>query len=88
MNFFVIFLPLLLLSLIEKYNAKIVSTEQHFKFNPWKELSEEEIISIKQAFKARNSSVYTRINQITKERIHMNYDDYGKIIGNYNRENL
>ena len=64
------------------------STEQHFKFNPWEVINEEEIEVVEELFKNQNANVYSRISNIIKDRIHMNYDNYGKIICNYNREDL
>ena len=64
------------------------STEQHLKFNTWEVLDENQIETEEELFKNNYTNAYSRITNIIKDRIHMNYDQYGKIVCNYNREDL
>ena len=63
------------------------SIEQHFKFNPWEVLSKEQIVG-EELFRDNYSRTYSIITNIIKDRIHINYDKFGKIVCNYKRENL
>ena len=64
------------------------STEQHFKFNPWEVISEDQIETVEELFKNDYANAYLRITNIIKDRVFMNYDNYGKIICNYKRQDL
>jgi len=64
------------------------STEWHFKFNPWKVVREDQIVVEEELFGEQSANACSRITSMIKDRIHMNYDKYGKIMSNYNREDL
>ena len=41
-----------------------------------------------ESFQKEHREIYIRITRIVQDRVFMNYDNYGKIICNYKREDL
>jgi len=71
----------------DRYDTS-ASTEQHFKFNPWEVLGEDEAGKQSDIFKNKHPGNCIKINNIIQNRIYMNYDNDGKILCNYRREDL